>query len=58
MEKKLKLIGIIDKDRFELDNRVYSRGGCNPTLKAGNAHVQIIRRQNNEKKENKNHRRY
>jgi len=58
MEKELKLIGIISKDGFEIDNRVYSRGGCNPTLKAGNARVHVIRRRKNEKKENQNHRRY
>ena len=45
MEKKtIKLIGIIDPKGFEMDNRVYSKGGCCPTLKHGNARVVTIRK--------------
>jgi hypothetical protein len=37
-------IGILDTQGYELDNRVYSRGGCCVTLKAGNAKVKVIRK--------------
>ena len=44
MGKELKLLGVVDESKYELDNRVYSpRGGC-PTLKAENAKIRTIRR--------------
>ena len=33
MDKKIKKIGVIDADGYELDNRVYSRGGYRPRLR-------------------------
>ena len=37
-------IGIINTQGYELDNRVYSRGGCCVTLKAGNVKVKVVRK--------------
>lgn len=42
-KKKLRVIGIIDKEGFEIDNRVYDRGGC-PTQRAGNMNTLVIRK--------------
>lgn len=44
MGKELTLIGVIDDSGYELENRVYSRGGQSPTLKAGNAKIRTVRR--------------
>ena len=57
MGKELKLLGVIDDSGYELENRVYSRGGQCPTLKAGNAKIRTIRhypfRSNREKSQKK-----
>lgn len=53
MEKKLDMLGIVDKDGYELENRVYGRwGGC-PTERAGNAKISTIRKVKYEKKTNR-----
>jgi len=44
MDKKIKKLGIIDADGYELDNRVYARGGVSPTIKAGNARINTVRK--------------
>ena len=44
MEKKCKMIGLLDTTGYESDQRVYSRGGCSKALKAGNALTQVIRK--------------
>ena len=43
MEKKLIMLGIVDEDGYELDNRTYSRKGVCPTQRAGNARITVIR---------------
>lgn len=50
MEKKIIKIGVIDNAGYELDNRVYNRGGVSPTVKAGNARIYIIRKVKEDKK--------
>lgn len=47
--KKIKIQGLIDGLNFEMDQRVYSMGGCCPTLKSGNLRVQVIRKSNDGK---------
>lgn len=42
--KKGIVIGIIDENGFEQENRVYFRGGCSPTSRAGNPKMLTIRR--------------
>lgn len=44
MEKNVKQIGVLDTKGYESDQRVYSRGGCCITLKAGNLRAKVIRR--------------
>lgn len=44
MEKKCKLIGLLDTKGYESDQRVYGRGGCCNTIKHGNLRTQTIRR--------------
>lgn len=38
MGKELTLIGVIDDSGYELENRVYSRGGCSIALCS---HIQV-----------------
>ena len=44
MQKKCLLIGLLDTQGYESDQRVYSRGGCAITVKAGNLRTQVIRK--------------
>lgn len=44
MEKELKILGIIDADGYELDNRVYSGGGIAPCMTSGNVHKKVVRK--------------
>ena len=46
MEKRNKrvVIGILDPNGFEQDNRVYSRGGCCPAERANNSTILVIRK--------------
>ena len=43
MEKTLIMVGIIDEEGYELENRVYARGGISPTQRAGNARINVLR---------------
>ena len=47
MEKRLKILGIIDADGYELDNRVYSGGGISPCMTTGNAKKNVVRKYGN-----------
>ena len=42
--KKIIIQGLIDGLNFDMDMRVYHRGGSCPTLKSGNLRVQVIRK--------------
>ena len=44
MEKRLKILGIIDAEGYELDNRVYSGGGISPCMTTGNAKKNVVRK--------------
>ena len=43
-EKTIIMQGIVDEDGYELDNRVYFRGGCIPTERAGNSRIKVVRK--------------
>ena len=44
MEKERLMLGIIDEEGYEKDNRVYWVGGCCPTLTCGNALIKVLRK--------------
>ena len=39
---KAVILGIIDPDGYDKENRVYSGGGCCPTLLVGNGTVKVV----------------
>lgn len=43
MEKKCKVIGLLENTAYESDQRVYSRGGSK-AMKAGNPLNQVVRK--------------
>ena len=42
--KELIMIGIVDTEGYELDNRVYSADGVSPTQRHGNARITVLRK--------------
>ena len=38
------VVGMLSIEGFEQDNRVYFRGGCSPTERAGNSTINVIRK--------------
>ena len=46
MEKKPKaiMLGLINPEGYELDNRVYFRGGISPTQRVSNAKFKVIKK--------------
>ena len=43
-KKELIMVGIVDAEGYELDNRVYSAGGASPTQRHGNARISVLRK--------------
>lgn len=54
MQKKCLLIGLLDTQGYESDQRVYSRGGVAITVKAGNLRTQVIRKYETDKSSRSN----
>lgn len=50
-EKKIIMLGVMDSQGYELDNRVYSAGGALPTQRAGNARITVVRKYEADKKD-------
>lgn len=42
--KKRIVLGMVDENGFEQDNRLYFRGGCSPTERAGNSTILIAKK--------------
>lgn len=54
MQKKCLLIRLLDTQGYVSDQRVYSRGGCAITVKAGNPRIQVIRKYETDKSSRSN----
>ena len=52
--KKLIMLGILDEEGYESDNRIYGRGGVSPTEKAGNMRIKVVRKYDKERGEKDN----
>ena len=43
-KKELIMVGVVDAEGYELDNRVYSAVGTSPTQRHGNARISVLRK--------------
>lgn len=51
-KKELIMVGIVDAEGYELDNRVYGRKGSSPTQRHGNARISVLRKYKHGKERN------